>query len=113
MKHQAWLDKAKRLYGENAGDWKFKCPVCETVQTANDFVKAGASKEDASTSIANECIGRWLPNKQKAFGDRKKDKFSKGKPCNYAGYGLLQLNPVIVEFEDGTTRNAFDFADDE
>lgn len=37
MKHAEWLKKAKRLYGENAGDWKFKCPVCETVQTAKDF----------------------------------------------------------------------------
>lgn len=113
IKHDEWQKKATRLYGEDAWDWKFKCPVCETVQTAKDFINAGASKEDASTSIAKECIGRYLEVKQKAFGDRKKNAFIKGEPCNYAGYGLLKLNPVEVEFEDGTTHNAFDFADEE
>ena len=110
MKHNEWLEKAQRLYSENAVNWKFKCPVCETVQTGNDFINAGSTKEQARKSIAVECIGRWLPEKQKAFGDRK-GKIKKGEPCDYASYGLFNLNPVAVEFEDGTIFNAFDFAD--
>ena len=110
MKHEEWLKKAARLYGENAGDWKFICPACETPQTAKDFVNAGLTREQASISIANECIGRHLPEKQKAIGEKK---IIKGNPCNYAGYGLFQLNPVEIEFEDGTIRKAFDFADEE
>ena len=113
MKHHEWLEKAKKLYGENPGDWKFKCPICHTIQTAKDFVNAGLSKEEASTSIAQECIGRYLPEKQKAFGDRKKDKFVKGVPCNYAGYGLFKLNPIEIIMDDGTKYQAFDFADKE
>jgi len=110
MNHSEWLDKAKRLYGKNAGDWKFKCPVCQTVQTAQDFVRAGLSKEEASTSIAQECIGRHLQNKEKAFGEKKR---KKGVPCDYAGYGLFKLNPVEIIMDDGTKYNAFDFADEE
>lgn len=110
IKHEDWLKKAARLYGENAGDWNFICPICKTPQTGKDFVKAGLTKEQASTSIANECIGRFLPEKQKAIGEKK---IVKGRPCNYAGYGIFQLNPVEIEFEDGTIRNAFDFADEE
>ncbi|MFJ1269930.1 VVA0879 family protein [Legionella lytica] len=109
MNHSEWLEKAKMLYGENAGDWKFKCPICETVQTARDFVNAGLSKEEASSSIAIECIGRFLPNKQKAIGGKK---IIKGEPCNYAGYGLLPLNPIEIEMDDGSKQYAFAFADD-
>ncbi len=110
MTHEEWLNKAKRLYGDNSGEWKFICPICKTPQTAQDFVKAGATKEQASTSIANECIGRWLPNKQKAIGEKK---VIKGQPCNYAGYGLFKLNPVEVIMDDGRKITAFDFADEE
>ncbi len=76
MTHEEWLNKAKRLYGDNAGEWKFICPICKTPQTAQDFVKAGATKEQASESIANECIGRWLPEKQKAIGEKRLSKVS-------------------------------------
>lgn len=110
MKHFDWLEKATMLYGEKSGDWKFKCPVCETVQTARDFVNAGLSKEEASSSIAIECIGRYLPVKQKAIGEKK---IIKGKPCNYAGYGLFRLNPVEIEMSDGSKQYAFAFADGE
>jgi hypothetical protein len=110
MTHEEWLEKAKRLYGDNAGDWKFKCPVCETVQTVKDFFNAGLSREESSASIANECIGRYLPEKQKAIGEKK---VIKGKPCNYAGYGLFNLNPVEVLMNDGRKITAFDFADEE
>lgn len=109
MKHSEWLEKAKKLYGNKVEDWKFKCPACHTVQTIKDFVKAGASKEQAANSIANECIGRYMATNQKAFSDKET---VKGKPCDYAGYGLININPVLVEFEDGTKHHAFDFADD-
>lgn len=105
-----WLEKAIKLYGENAGVWKFKCPCCETVQTAMDFVNAGLSKKDAGTSIAKECIGRYLPKKQKAISEKK---IIKGEPCDYAGYGLFRLNPIEIEMDDGRMQYAFAFADEE
>lgn len=112
MKHSEWLEKGKRLYGKNTETWQFKCPVCETIQTAKDFIAAGASKDEAMNSIAVECIGRHLPEKQKAF-DSSQGKIIKGSPCNYAGYGLLRLNPVEIEFEDGFKRHAFAFVNED
>lgn len=105
-----WHALATEKFGKDARHWKFVCPVCKTEQTAQDFMNAGVAEDDAKSSIAVECIGRWLPksDSQKAFGDKKR---KKGVPCDYAGYGLLKLNPVPVEFEDGTVFNAFDFAE--
>lgn len=111
IKLEDWHKLATEKFGENARHWKFVCPVCHTPQTAQDFINAGVPEEDAKTSIAVECIGRWLREKQMAF-DNRKGKIKKGQPCNYAGYGLFKLNPVPVEFEDGKVFNAFDFYED-
>lgn len=108
IKLEDWHKLASKKFGKNARHWKFICPVCETPQTAQDFIDAGAPEEEAKTSIAVECIGRWLPEKQKAF-DSRQGKIVKGQPCDYAGYGLFALNPVPVEFEDGKIFHAFDF----
>lgn len=89
-----WHDEAKRLFGNNPSDWKFICPSCGHVASVKDWKDAGA--EDAA--IAVSCVGRYLPQKKEAFE-------KKGGPCNYAGYGLIRLNPVNVA---GT--EAFDFA---
>lgn len=104
-----WHKLASDKFGNDARHWKFICPICKTPQTAQDFINAGVPEADAKTSIAVECIGRWLPNSEKAFGEKKR---KKGVPCNYAGYGLFKLNPVPVLFEDGTVFNAFDFYED-
>lgn len=104
---EEWHKKARELFGDQARHWKFVCPICNTVQSGQDFVDAGVSQDTAESSIAVECIGRFLPEKQKAF----EGKVIKGKPCNYAGYGLFKLNPVPVLFEDGKIFNAFAFAE--
>ncbi len=104
-----WHKMASDRFGENARNWRFICPICKTPQSAQDFIDAGVDEETAKTSIAVECIGRFLPEKQKAIGEKK---IIKGQPCNYAGYGLFKLNPVPVEFEDGKVFNAFDFYED-
>lgn len=95
----AWKTKGSELFGENIFEWKFKCPVCGNIQTPEDFrsfENSGATPESALT----ECIGRYLPNKQKAFGPGKKMK----GPCDYAAYGLFQLGPTFV---DGKSIFAF------
>ena len=104
-----WHEIAIGLFGENAREWRFICPVCHTVQSGKDFIEAGVSKEDTQNSLAIECIGRWLPRDktQKAFGDGK---IKKGKACDYTGRGLFKLNPIAVLCEDSTVLNVFEFA---
>lgn len=101
-----WRKKGSELFGEDMKQWRFVCPICKTPQTIQDFVNAGVHKEAAGSSIAQECIGRYLPGSQKAISATK---VIKGKPCNYAGYGFFKLNPVAVELEDGEVLLAFDF----
>lgn len=107
-----WHEMARELFGNDARHWRFVCPVCNTIQTAQDFIDAGCPEDEAKMSIAVECVGRWLPKEksQKAFGENR-DGFFKGKPCDFAGYGLFKLNPIPVLFEDGKIMNAFAFAE--
>lgn len=101
-----WRQKGVELFGERMRLWRFVCPVCKTPQSAQDFIDTGMDKETAFSSIAQECIGRHIPSSQKAISETK---VIKGKPCNYAGYGLFKLNPLSVELEDGEVINVFDF----
>ena len=51
---------------------------------------------------AVSCVGRYLNNPHDAFQPGK-------QPCNYAGYGLIRINPVVVQGGDGQDR-VFAFA---
>jgi len=92
-----WIEKGKKLFGDDMMKWPFVCPSCGHVATAQDYKDAGAP----STVVAFSCIGRWMKDSKEAFG---KD----GGPCNYAGGGLIGLNPIEVDEE-----HYFDFAKQE
>lgn len=95
-----WLAEAERRFGKSPAGWKFICPSCGYVATCKEYKDAGAPV----ASMGFSCVGRWkLPAKQ-AF-----DKSGKG-PCNYAGGGLIRLNPVTVVDEEGSEHEVFDFA---
>lgn len=95
-----WRTEAERRFGSDALNWKFQCPSCHHVASVKDYREAGAS----SDAVAFSCVGRWLKAKDdKTFG-------RKGGPCNYAGGGLIKLNPVTVTDEDGKSHSVFAFA---
>ena len=99
INHAEWRAKAIDLFGRNPLDWAFVCPSCGHVATVRDWKEAGASSDHTGFS----CIGRWLDAPDK-------NTFSKnGGPCQYAGGGLIGLNPVTVETESGHIR-VFEFA---
>ena len=52
--------------------------------------------------MAFSCIGRTIGAKGKTFARA-------GGPCDYAGGGLIRLNPVAVEL-DGKVHQVFAFA---
>ena len=92
MTKDEWLAKGKQLFGENTDEWKFVCPGCGHIQAIEDFRQY---KEQGATpnSATIECIGRyssgrkWLSNLL-------------SQPCDYAGYGLLNICPIEVIGED-------------
>lgn len=105
-----WLAEAKRRFGEDPKQWKFRCPACGNIQTLVDFEKAGAEPQSAY----QECIGRHLPRAQRAsqLGSEPARDTGKKQPCDYAAYGLLPLpgvKPVISE--NGHRVMVFPFAE--
>lgn len=111
-----WLERGKRLYGEDAKNWEFKCPNCGNVQTIADFLelkKAGILKEDVDvgTLVYFSCIGRFdtrIPEKDiGTIWDKKKR-----SPCNYTLGGLFCFANVFVIDDEGEKRPVFDFARD-
>ena len=97
---EEWRAEAARRFGPDPLKWRFVCPACGHIASTQDWKDAGAP----STTVAFSCVGRWLKNSAEAFSRRGK------KPCNYAGGGLIRLNPVTVTFPDGTITQAFEFA---
>lgn len=116
MTHKEWLAEAERRFGPDPMKWRFVCPACKHVASVQDWKDAGAP----DTAAAVSCVGRWKGCRRDALG-LKPEAIERGElppaegpgPCNYAGYGLFMLNPVMIEHEDGTFTSAFAFAEAE
>ncbi|MBE9036031.1 VVA0879 family protein [aff. Roholtiella sp. LEGE 12411] len=89
MNKEQWLTHGQTLFGKDTMQWKFKCPSCGHIASVEDYKKTGAP----SSAVGFSCVGRWLPVHKKAFDDKDKRKI----PCNYAGGGLININPVEVD----------------
>jgi len=90
---EEWRKKGKELYGENARDWKFRCPACGHIQTAQDFRD---NDIDPNGKVYYSCIGRWVP----------------GNGCDWTLGGLLTIHTLEVIGEDDSKIPVFEFADD-
>jgi hypothetical protein len=96
-----WEEEGTKRFGPDMLKWKFVCPSCGHITSVNDWKEAGA-KIDA---VAFSCVGRWIgANGENTFGQ-------KGGPCNYAGGGLIGLNPQVVIDDNGVEHSMFAFAD--
>ena len=103
MTRKEWEAEGVRRFGENRKNWKFICPVCGHVASVQDYLDVKA--DDGDIGIA--CIGRYSKERIfKAFGSNPKN--IKKSPCDYAGYGLFQLNPIEIV---GEGVRGFAFAD--
>ncbi|VTU44314.1 VVA0879 family protein [Variovorax sp. RA8] len=96
-----WRAQAIHLFGADALRWRFVCPSCGHVAAVEDWKNAGATQSQAGFS----CVGRYT-------GADDSNTFKKaGGPCNYAGGGLIGLNPVQVIGDSGRITRMFAFAD--
>lgn len=96
-----WREEAIRRFGVVENNWRFVCPSCGHVASIRGWKDAGAT----DGQVAFSCIGRNLPGKPSEMlsGDIE-------RPCNYAGGGLIGLNPIQIK---GLQNNVFAFADPE
>ena len=96
IKLEDWLKEGKKRFGDDMNQWKFVCPACKTVQTAQDLLDAGVEPDDVDGYSAFSCIGRFTQGK---------------KGCDWSLGGLFQLHKLEVVFESGRDRRVFEFAD--
>lgn len=100
---EEWCKEATARFGPDPKGWRFVCPVCGHVASIAEW-----DARDGSDGAAFSCIGRWMPSSREAFGQGP-------GPCNYAGGGLVRLNPVTVvgRRENGSVEfehRVFEFA---
>ena len=108
MTYDEWMAEGQKRFGDDFDKWGFVCPVCTNVARIADFrpfKDQGATPDTA----ANQCIGRFNGSKFKAFGSGGAKE--RGKPCDYALFGLFRLPGVIIAMPDGKERMAFAFAE--
>lgn len=82
----------------------FKCPICGTIQSAQDLIDAGAGLdfERVQPFVGFSCIGRFtgaLP-----YSVRN----PQGVGCDWTLGGLFQLHKLEVEMPDGTIHRTFE-----
>lgn len=93
-----WIKEGEQRFGADQLGWAFVCPSCGHVARVHDWKEAGAGQGE----VAFSCVGRH----RRGAADMLAGK----SPCNYAGGGLIRLNPVTVVREDGTKTDVFEFA---
>jgi len=102
-----WRRIGERLYGKNPLNWKFRCPICDHIQCAEDFRKykaQGANPNDAY----QKCIGRY-ENGRSAFNCTKKEE--KIEKCDYITTGFFNIGHIVV-MEDKKQLTVFPFAEE-
>lgn len=91
-----WRAMGVSLFGEDIMKWLFVCPSCGHIASVQDWKDADAPE----SAVAFSCVGRRAESKPDAAFQRS------GGPCNYAGGGLIRLNPQPIEGRS----NVFAFA---
>jgi len=73
--------------------FKFKCPSCGGIQSAQDFIDAKI--EGASDKFFFSCIGRWV----------------KDRGCDWTLGGFLTIHKTEVTNSEGKNIPVFEYAD--
>ena len=101
ISYNDWCKEGEKRYGSDRMKWRFRCPSCDSEISVQDYKDAGAPEDHVGMSCVGRSTGSMITIGTKGKG-----------PCNYAGFGLMQLNPVTVLCGGGVKVKAFDFADD-
>jgi hypothetical protein len=102
---EAFLMTAKEQ-GVAKRDIAFKCPMCGTIQSMADLVKAGAGESDEAveTYVGFSCVGRFT-----GAGSPRKG-VAPGAGCNWTLGGLFQTHELEIVTPDGKHHPHFELA---
>lgn len=93
-----------KAQGVSRDDYAFKCPMCSTIQSSRDFIKAnvGTDFDSIQKHLGFNCIGR--------FTGKTSPSVEKGKNhgCNWSLGGLFDLSKLEVLTPDGVHHPYFE-----
>ena len=83
----------------------FKCPMCGTIQSAADLIKAGAGKqfEDVEKFLAFSCVGRFT-------GAKYHNDVKPGDGCDWTLGGLFKTHKLEIIDTEGERHPRFQLA---
>jgi len=83
------------------------CPVCGTIQSGHDLIKAGAGKDfgDVIEYLGFSCVGRF-----NGAGGFERDRTPKKFGCDWTLGGFLRVHKMVVETPDGAKHPRFELA---
>jgi hypothetical protein len=84
----------------------FRCPICGTLQSGRDLIKAGAGKtwDEVEKFAGFSCVGRWTN-----AGPHKKGNPA-GRGCDWTLGGLFRIHELEVVTPDGEKHPRFELA---
>ncbi len=89
------------------------CPICQTVQSATDLIRAGAgaSMDEVERYLGFSCVGRWTNAGPFHSGKRRRAPEQRG--CDWTLGGLFRLHRLEVVSDDGRHHPRFEIASPE
>lgn len=105
----AELQAALKNQGVLPEHYAFKCPICGTVQSAADLIRAGAggNYDEVEGKVGFSCVGRFTN-----AGPHKRGEVA-GRGCDWTLGGLFRLHVLEVVTEDGERHPLFEPASPE
>lgn len=89
------FNSALDAQGVPRGHRCFKCPMCGTIQSATDLIRAGCPEDRVGFYIGFSCVGRWTNAGPHKTGTPP------GKGCDWTLGGLFKIHKVEVVLPDG------------
>lgn len=99
-----FLDRCKAQGAGSREHIVFKCPICQTLQSGADLIKAGAGAtfDEVEKYLGFSCVGRFT-----RAGPFHAKKSTPGKGCDWTLGGLFSLHELVVVSADGKEHMHF------
>jgi len=104
IQHEEWKTLGKKLFGDNQRKWKFVCPNCGHVQTAQEFLDIGVDWSEISSVWGYTCVGVYHAMDREQQQLMKRDtgvaligEKDRGKGCIFIGSIEHAMMPLFVQ----------------